>query len=67
MLRQLLDRQGWAPRVMVTDTLTSYAAAKRDVMPGVGHRQHNGINNWAAPAQAFTTWAKVAGTPLTAA
>ena len=30
---------------MVTDKLKSYAAAKRDIMPGVEHRQHKGINN----------------------
>jgi putative transposase len=30
---------------MVTDKLKSYAAAKREIMPGVGHRQHKGINN----------------------
>lgn len=30
---------------MVTDTLKSYAAAKRDIMPGVEHRKHKGINN----------------------
>ena len=28
------------PRVIVTDKLRSYAAAKRVVMPGVAHRQH---------------------------
>jgi transposase-like protein len=25
---------------MITDKLASYGAAKRDVMPGVEHRQH---------------------------
>jgi putative transposase len=45
LLRKLLKKQGRAPRVMVTDKLKSYAAAKRDVMPGVEHRQHKGINN----------------------
>lgn len=44
-LRTLLKSQGRAPRVMVTDKLKSYAAAKRDIMPGVEHRQHKGINN----------------------
>ena len=28
------------PRVIVSDKLRSYAAAKRIVMPGVAHRQH---------------------------
>jgi len=30
---------------MITDTLASDGAAKRDVMPGVEHRQHKGLNN----------------------
>ncbi|AWB07696.1 IS6 family transposase (plasmid) [Azospirillum humicireducens] len=117
LLRKLLKKQGRAPRVLVTDKLKSYAAAKRTIMPGVEHRQHKGINNRAvnshqptrrrerqmkrfkppqqvqrflsihdpianlfhlrhdhrpasdyraACAQAFTTWAEVAGTPLAA-
>jgi putative transposase len=45
LLRKLLKKQGRALRVMVTDKLKSYAAAKREIMPGVGHRQHKGINN----------------------
>jgi putative transposase len=45
LLRKLLKRQGRAPRVMVTDKLKSYGAAKRAIMPGVEHRQHKGINN----------------------
>jgi putative transposase len=36
LLRKLLKRQCWAPRVMITDKLPSYGAAKREVMPGVG-------------------------------
>jgi putative transposase len=44
-LLKLLKRQCWAPRVMITDKLPSYGAAKREVMPGVGHRQHKGLNN----------------------
>ena len=34
-----------APRVMITDKLASYGAAKREIMPGVEHRQHLGLNN----------------------
>ena len=45
LLRKLLKKQGIAPRVMITDKLSSYAAAKRIVMPGVEHRQHKGLNN----------------------
>jgi len=115
LLRKLLKKQGRAPRVLVTDKLKSYAAAKRTIMPGVEHRQHKGLNNRAenshqptrrrerqmkrfksprqvqrflsihdpinnlfhlrrnsrpasdyhtARAQAFATWAEVAGAPL---
>ncbi len=45
LLRELLKKQGSALRVMITDKLASYAAAKRVVMPGVEHRQHKGVNN----------------------
>jgi putative transposase len=45
LLRKLLKKQCIAPRVMITDKLASYAAAKRVVMPGVEHRQHKGLNN----------------------
>jgi putative transposase len=45
LLRKLLTKQGMAPRVMITDKLASYAAARREVMPGVEHRQHKGLNN----------------------
>jgi putative transposase len=45
LLRKLLKRQCRAPRVMVTDKLASYGAAKREMMPGVEHRQHRALNN----------------------
>ena len=45
LLRKLLKKHGKAPRVMITDKLASYAAAKRVVMPGVEHRQHKGLND----------------------
>ena len=45
LLRKLLKKQGRAPRVMVTDKLGSYGAAKKEIMPGVEHRQHKGLNN----------------------
>jgi putative transposase len=45
LLRKLLKKQMRPPRVMITDKLASYGAAKRDVMPGVEHRQHKGLNN----------------------
>src|SRR3712207_1796873 len=45
LLRKLLKRQCRAPRVMITDKLPSYGAAKREVMPDLEHRQHKGLNN----------------------
>ena len=30
---------------MITDKLKSYAAAKKELLPGVEHRQHKGLNN----------------------
>jgi putative transposase len=45
LLRKLLKRQGRAPRVLITDKLASYPAAKRELMPGVEHRRHKGLNN----------------------
>ncbi len=45
LLRKLLKRQCRVPRVMITDKLASYGAAKREVMPSVEHRKHKGLNN----------------------
>lgn len=45
LMRKLLKGQGIAPRVMVTDKLRSYSAAKTELMPGVEHRSHKGLNN----------------------
>ena len=45
LLRKLLKKQMRSPRVMITDKLASYGAAKREIMPGVEHRQHKGLNN----------------------
>ncbi|MGV2068421.1 IS6 family transposase [Agrobacterium sp. 22-226-1] len=45
LMRKLLKGQGQAPRVMITGKLRSYGAAKRDIMPGVEHRSHKGLNN----------------------
>jgi len=47
LLRKLLMRQCRAPRVMVTDKLASYGAAKCQVMPSVEHRKHKGLNKGA--------------------
>src|SRR5687768_13750468 len=45
LLRKLLKKQMRPPRVMVTDKLASYPAAKQELMPGVEHRRHKGLNN----------------------
>src|SRR3982750_189141 len=45
LLRQLLRKQGQPPRVLITDKLASYPAAKKELMPGVEHRRHKGLNN----------------------
>ncbi len=45
LLRKLLKKQCRPPRVMITDKLASYGAAKREVMPSVEHRKHKGLNN----------------------
>ena len=43
--RKLLRTTGRRPRVIITDKLRSYGAAKRIVLPGVSHRQHRYLNN----------------------
>src|ERR687886_1330912 len=45
LLRKLLKKQMRPPRVMITDKLVSYGAAKRELVPGVEHRSHKGLNN----------------------
>src|SRR5215217_5256833 len=45
LLRKLLKKQGRPPRVLITDKLASYGAAKAEVMPSVEHRRHKGLNN----------------------
>src|SRR5918911_1626146 len=45
LLRKLLKKQMRPPRVMITDKLASYGAAKRELVPGVEHRSHKGLNN----------------------
>ena len=43
--RKLLRGLQYVPRVIVTDKLKSYAAAKRKVLPHVEHRQSKYLNN----------------------
>jgi putative transposase len=44
-LRKLLKGLTYVPRVIVTDKLKSYGAAKREMLPGVEHRQSRSLNN----------------------
>src|SRR5205823_10584096 len=43
--RKLLKGLEYVPRVIITDKLKSYGAAKREILPGVEHRQHKRLNN----------------------
>jgi len=43
--RKLLKGVTYVPRVIITDKLKSYGAAKREILPGVEHRQHRYLNN----------------------
>src|SRR5262245_11498965 len=45
--RKLLKGATYVPRVIMTDQLKSYGAAKREIVPGVEHRQHRYLNNHA--------------------
>lgn len=45
LLRHLLKTAGRPPKRIVTDKLASYAAAKREIAPGLEHRAHKGLNN----------------------
>ena len=68
--RKLLKGLRYAPRVVVTDKLKSYAAAKKDLKLGSEHRQSRYLitatEYRAARARAFTTWREVTGLALTA-
>jgi putative transposase len=43
--RKLLKGLTYVPRVIITDKLASYGAAKRELLPSVEHRQHRYLNN----------------------
>src|SRR5919198_3214707 len=43
--RKLLKGLTYVPRVMITDKLKSYGAAKRELLPSVEPRQHRYLNN----------------------
>jgi putative transposase len=43
--RRLLKGLQYVPRVIVTDKLRSYGVARRQLLPGVEHRQSRYLNN----------------------
>jgi putative transposase len=43
--KKLLKGLRYAPRVIITDKLKSYGAAKKEILPHIEHRQHKGLNN----------------------
>lgn len=43
--RKLLKGLEYAPRVIITDKLASYGAAKKEILPSVEHRKRKGLNN----------------------
>ncbi len=43
--RTLLKGLQYVPRVLITDTLARDDAARREVLPGVEHRRHKGLND----------------------
>ncbi|AIB15638.1 hypothetical protein ABAZ39_27620 (plasmid) [Azospirillum argentinense] len=43
--KKLLKGLRYVPRMVVTDKLRSYAAAKAKIIPGVEHRQSRYLNN----------------------
>jgi len=45
--RKLLKGLTYVPRVIITDNLKRYGAAKREILPGMEHRQHCSLNNCA--------------------
>ena len=58
LLIRLLKRQGWRPRRIVTDKLTSYGAAKREVAPA---RRRSALATRLHRLEAFDAWRQVAG------
>jgi putative transposase len=43
--RKLLKGLTYVPRVIITDKLKSYGVAKREILPGVEHRQSRCLNH----------------------
>ncbi len=42
-MNKQIKKQGFAPRVMVTDKLICYGAAKKEILPTVEHRYSQGL------------------------
>ena len=45
LMRKLLKKPAKAPRVIITDKLKSYAAARTDIGLSIEHRRHKRLNN----------------------
>jgi len=43
--RKLLKGLQYVPWLIITDKFRSYGAAKHEILPGVEHRQHKGLNH----------------------
>ena len=54
LMKKLLNKSGFAPKVVVTDKLKSYSAAFREMDLGIEHRQHKGLNNQAENSHQWT-------------
>ena len=58
--KKLLKGLEYVPRVIITDKLRSYGAAKKELLPRVEHRQHKRLNNRAENShQPTRVWEKV--------
>lgn len=57
--RKLLKGLQYVPRVIITDQLGSYRAAKQEIMPSVEHYQDKGLNNRAENSHQPTRYASV--------
>jgi putative transposase len=63
--RKLLRGLHYVPRVLITDKLGSYAAAKAEIMPGAVHLRDKGKNNRAENYRGimhrtFVQWSEIA-------
>lgn len=44
---RLMKKQDRTPKRFIIDSLRSYGATKHEILPGVEHRSHQGLNNLA--------------------